>query len=119
MTADSKSPPGACQINVSRRGSVFTDVLRHYRIIIDQQTVGRIGPGQDLTFPVAPGGHSLRLKVDWAGSPTIEVDLMPGETASFECAGTNLFRKIVANLFLWLSLIVLRRMDDPSMLRSS
>jgi hypothetical protein len=51
--------------------------LRSYRVFIDGALVGRIAANQTLSFPVTPGEHRLRVKVDWTGSREIGVTVPP------------------------------------------
>ena len=48
--------------------------------------MGKVKPGERRVFPVAPGRHEIELRIDWTGSPTVEVSLAAGEAATLECA---------------------------------
>ena len=43
--------------------------------------VGHVKNGEVFECPADPGMHRVRLKVDWAGSPEITVNVRPGATA--------------------------------------
>ena len=69
------------------RRSTYRDRVRAYKVILDGEKIGDIRNGEEETFPIAPGRHVLKLKIDWAGSPEMTFDVATGETASFECGG--------------------------------
>jgi hypothetical protein len=71
------------ELERARWGSV--DVFRAYVVRVDGSKHGRIRRGERKRFAVEPGRHRLRLTIDWAGSPELELTLAPGETARFEC----------------------------------
>ena len=78
----------SARILISRKRE-FADYLRRYKVIIDGQEKGRIKNGASFECPLAPGRHSLELKIDWCGSETLEFDLTTNQTVRFEC-GSNL-----------------------------
>jgi len=53
---------------VISRGSAFADSKRDYRVVLDGQEIGRLADGDTKSFPDSSGAHSLKLKIDWAGS---------------------------------------------------
>ncbi|MEU6187853.1 hypothetical protein [Nocardia sp. NPDC047038] len=73
------------QITVQRRPGPYMDVLRKYRVFIDGTEVGRIGRGETITTTVDSGSHEVQLKLDWATSPTVNVDLATDETRQLYC----------------------------------
>ena len=72
-------------IRLSRVPSRWRDRGRRYVVLIDDEAVGKIRQGETLEFVLAPGAHSLRLKVDWKGSDEIGVQIEVGQVASFLC----------------------------------
>jgi hypothetical protein len=77
---------GVSAITLSRVGGGWRDRLRRYRVMIDGEQVASIKPGERVELPVTPGPHTISLKISWAGSPPLEVDLAPDEMATLECA---------------------------------
>ena len=79
-------------VRVSRTSAVWRDRLRRYRIEVDGLTVGCLFSGGMLEVPLAPGEHSVQVRIDWSGSPRLSFDLAPDRVASFECreAGSSL-----------------------------
>jgi hypothetical protein len=72
-------------IEVQREDAGVTDILRYYEVLVDEVTVGLLGPGQSVVVEVSPGDHEIYLKISWARSPKVDLKLMPGETARFGC----------------------------------
>ena len=68
-----------------KRGAAFQDKIRSYKILVDGIQVGSIGDESAITVPVAPGRHSVQLKVDWCASPVIEVNMNAGITETVTC----------------------------------
>ena len=71
------------------RDSGFADYTRQYKIIVDGEEKGRIKNGGTFECVIAPGRHTLELKVDWCGSNLVEFEVVCNETAYFNC-GSNL-----------------------------
>lgn len=67
------------------RDNGYVDLVRDYRVMVDDKEVGRIGQSQTKQFAIEPGTHTVRLKIDWCGSPTLTVDAIEGETVKLEC----------------------------------
>jgi hypothetical protein len=63
------------------REKAYVDKARAHKVLIDGTEVGRIKEGETQSFPVAPGAHEVVLKIDWATSPAVTVDVAPGSTA--------------------------------------
>jgi hypothetical protein len=72
-------------IEVTRVRSVRGDARRAYKVLIDGHEVGRVRRGRSASFDIPVGGHSLALKTDWTGSPTVAVAVNPGRRLVFEC----------------------------------
>jgi hypothetical protein len=81
VTAD-----GGSAIVLSRVPGGWRDRLRRYQVMIDGEQVAAIKHGQRVELPVTPGRHTVYLKISWAGSPKLEVDVGPGEAVSLECS---------------------------------
>ena len=81
------------------RDSGYADALRAYQVVLDGRELGDLRPGETRTFDVAPGAHTLTMKIDWCGSKPLEIALAPDETAHFR-AESNL-RGIRLMLAIW------------------
>ena len=72
-------------IHVHRRANAYQDRARAYKITLDGQEVGKVKRGESVAVDAAPGAHPLQLKIDWAVSEPLEVQVQPGVDAHFEC----------------------------------
>jgi len=72
------SSDGSGLIVVSRPKGYYQDTLRSYRILIDGNEVGRIKRGETLPVTIPSGRHVVAAKIDWTGSPEVEVNVPPG-----------------------------------------
>jgi hypothetical protein len=73
------------RIVVERTESRKTDLLRAYRVVLDGEVVGRVKRGESLTVETDAGQHELHLAMDWMRSPSVELDLAPGQEARVRC----------------------------------
>lgn len=61
------------KIAISRPSGKYRDARRRYRIEIDGEQVGDIGAGEELIVPTVAGVHTVQARIDWSGSPKVEV----------------------------------------------
>lgn len=73
-------------ITVTRAADGSRDRTRGYKILIDGAAAGSVKPGESLTVPVAPGQHTVQMKVDWCTSPTLTLNAAPGTELPLTCA---------------------------------
>ena len=71
MTADGENSSDG-RIVVSR-ATGYRDAMRKYRIEVDGEPVGELGPGEEIIIPSTDGPHLVRGRIDWTGSPEVEV----------------------------------------------
>lgn len=82
------------------RASAYVDRARAYKIMIDGHEVGRIKNDTSQTLSVPAGSHELFLKVDWATSPPLTVDVSPGQEVRYVCRPTaNAFLAVLYSFF--------------------
>ena len=74
MTADT----GTSEIIV-RRGGGWVDGARAYKIVIDGMILGKVSKNGTLRLKVPAGEHEVIARVDWCGSPPVQLSLKPGE----------------------------------------
>jgi hypothetical protein len=78
---------------------------------------GQIGNGETKEFPVTPGHHQLRMKIDWCGSKPVEFRVSEKEVLAFEAksnlCGTSLLLALWFVVFAWNSYIVLEPAERP------
>ena len=94
----SPTPAPQGQLIVTRRSALFC-IVRNVKITIDGRTIGSIGNGQQMTFPLRAGVHKVCFSIDWlrkeitvtptAMHPTVTVDLF------FKTGWTNSLEAIV------------------------
>lgn len=65
-------------IVVSRPAGGYRDGARSYWIEVDGVRVGKLRRGEEAEYVVAPGAHNVRATIDWAGSPTVPVEVSVG-----------------------------------------
>ena len=70
------------------RDAGYADRLREYVILVDDVEIGRIGNGGTCNFPLDPGHHRIRLKIDWCGSQQLSFELPTDASASFRCGSS-------------------------------
>ncbi len=70
------------------RESGRTDRYRDYRVVLDGIEIGRISDGQAESFKIAPGQHTLVLKIDWCRSNRLVVDIAASETWTVSCGSS-------------------------------
>lgn len=71
------------------RKRAYTDLLRSYKVIIDDELVGTIRHGKSCSFQVHPGHHDIFLMIDWCSSQHLTIDIDPGEEIKLICQGEN------------------------------
>lgn len=73
------------RIVISRPENRWVERWRSFRIILDGQQVAALSRGGQVALEVAAGRHTVRAKVDWHGSPTVELDLADDEQVHLTC----------------------------------
>ena len=72
------------ELIIQRPKLAWLDVLRGYRVVVDGQDLGRVDNGEEKSFLVAAGSHRVQVRIDWTGSPTLEVHVDPGAAVVVE-----------------------------------
>lgn len=60
---------------VLSRDRGWADRIRKYQVIIDDKIVGKIGFGETVEYPCSEGLHTIQVKIDWARTKCITVDI--------------------------------------------
>ena len=97
------------------RDSGYADCLRTYAVILDGKRIDCLRAGSTKQFPVPPGEHKLRVRIDWCESNTVRFTVAEDETAVFRIK-SNLrgWRVLLAPwyaIFAWNSYLHLVRMN--------
>lgn len=75
-------PSDCARLTVRRPDGGWTDRLRSYDIVVDGVVAGRVKRGQSTTLELSPGPHEIRGELDWAGSPSVHLDVTAGQDVS-------------------------------------
>lgn len=81
------------------RASGYSDRLRAYQVILDGAKIGEVRNGQTQQFAIAPGQHTLSLKIDWCVSNTIDFTSAGDEEIRFKAKSNLQDLKIFAALW--------------------
>jgi hypothetical protein len=81
----------AAEIKIDRDRNLWVDRARAYKVLIDGEIAGEIRHGESRSFNVPPGRHQLRLKIDWAMSKSMDIDLPSGAQATIRCGPARPF----------------------------
>jgi hypothetical protein len=73
------------ELIVKRRAAWYQDRMRDYIVLVDGSECGRVGNDAEVRVHVAPGRHRVQLKIDWCGSPAVDVDVPEGGAQLFDC----------------------------------
>jgi hypothetical protein len=73
------------RIRVRRDDAPWPDRLRGYRVVLDGAVVGSVKRGESITVMTDAGYHELHLKIDWARSESVQLDLKPDGEADVRC----------------------------------
>ncbi len=76
-------------IRVFRTGVIY-GLLAMMKIHVDGQEVGKVGYMKDVSIPVSPGRHEVKVSMNWIKSKPLQVDILQGETLFLKC-GLPLF----------------------------
>jgi hypothetical protein len=83
--SETSAAAGTAGIRIEREAAPWRDRARKYKVVVDAAEIGTVADGETQEFRLEPGEHSLRLKLDWAGSATVALTLAVGEVATFRC----------------------------------
>lgn len=72
-------------VEVQRVSGGYTEHLHPFKVVIDGEVVGRLGPGESGIFEVTPGPHEIFIKIDWCRSEKVDVHLTEVEKVTFRC----------------------------------
>lgn len=75
----------AASVRIKRIDGARSDRARAYKVLIDGGEVGRIAAGEEQDHALAPGEHTLRVVIDWTGSPSITFSVADEESIAFTC----------------------------------
>ncbi len=91
MEAGSADPVGVessgdrSTISVYRAEDDHYGQLRRYRVFVDGESVAELRRGEVCQQEVAPGRHTVQVRISWCSSPSVVVQVVPGERTSMIC----------------------------------
>lgn len=71
-------------IHIKRLKS-FIGIASKIHIFLDNNEIIKLSSGQDASFSISPGVHSLYITAPLYKSPIAQFNITPGETVEFEC----------------------------------
>jgi hypothetical protein len=74
-------------ITVYRSPDIWVDRNRLYKVIIDDQEMGELWPGQRLSLDVPSGGRRIVVKIDLMRSNELALAVGPGDVIDLTCSG--------------------------------
>ena len=101
-------------IHIHRDKTAWSDRARSYKLLVDGEEQGELRHGEAKAFDVAPGRHTVQMKIDWATSVPIDVEMPEGATEHFTCRGRNPFGALYWTTFGRKKYIVLERGDSTA-----
>ena len=88
--------PGTLWLN---REGVGIELRRGpFQVTLDGAVVASIERGDTIEIPLAPGRHSLRIRVNRYSSPPRSFDIADGEVINFRCHGAMMWPRYVASI---------------------
>lgn len=71
-------------IVMARPRAGWRDAGRRYKIDVDGVTEGLLPRGGSIQIHVTAGRHRVQARIDWMGSPTVDIDVPPGGQVTLE-----------------------------------
>lgn len=65
---------------------MWRDRFRDYCVVVDGKRIGSIKDGGAFNTSIEPGVHTIRLRIDWTGSPAIEFEVKDDAPIEFVCS---------------------------------
>lgn len=93
---------------VIERPRSLVSIYRNYKIIIDNEVVGKIKNGEKITVPIIEGEHIFYVKIDWVKSNVLKFSLASNEIININIIiqKTSIIRAIFLYCFMLLGLVV-------------
>lgn len=84
-TPTTREPGGDAEILVFRDEADSYAQLRRYKVYVDGRRVGDIRRGESCSRSVAPGPHTVQVKISWCSSQVSSVEVAAGDRLRFIC----------------------------------
>ncbi|WUH94342.1 DUF2846 domain-containing protein [Streptomyces sp. NBC_00433] len=76
---------GTAEILVIRDEADPYAQLRRYKVYVDGKRAGNLRRGENCVTSVAPGSHTVQVKISWCTSSVCRVGVAPGDRLRFLC----------------------------------
>ena len=83
-----------------RRKRFLFGRLRRLQVLVDGEVRAHLTYGEEHSFALAPGVHTLQAKMDWGRSPELVLEIRPNDHLSVECGARFL---LLAFLFIFVA----------------
>lgn len=93
------------KIRIHRKREAI-NTLRNYQIIIDSKFIEEISNGETKEISVEKGIHSIKAKIDWCSSNTVEFKSETGDEIDIHVSSCIFSNWITTTLLILLSIIV-------------
>lgn len=93
--------------------------FRDLQVLVDGVARARVGCGQSVMVPVAPGEHAVAVKMDWCRTAPLFIECLPSTTAQFLCQPRSFPVALVATFLAPAEVFTVRRMPADSSANSA
>jgi hypothetical protein len=97
------------RIVILRHRAWWRDLARSCRIQVNDQLVARVRNGRTVELDVTPGLHQVQARIDWSGSPVVQVEAKSGAEVHLDLRPAGTLLGVYWRLFTrtkWLALRV-------------
>ena len=79
----------SAKIQIDRVSNAWVDRGRSYEVFINGTSRGKLRRGDQIEIDVESGHQAVHLALDWCRSPTVTIDLKPGDRSQLRCRPAN------------------------------
>lgn len=72
-------------VEVQRVSGGYTEHLNPFEVVIDDEVVGLLGPGESCAFEVTSGSYEIVVRIYWCESNRMQVQVGEDDRLSFRC----------------------------------
>lgn len=114
---DRQERPTGSELELVRARAGWADRWRSYHVLLDGVEIAKIRGGQTQVVRVEPGSHEVHLTIDWARSPSVDVNVGAGQRVRLKCwSNVRPFRtkQAMANADAWIAVALDENRDQAS-----
>ena len=86
VVVDSRRPNG--QLTLIRKVDA-TNLARKFKILVDNEVIGRIAAGETTHIELSAGQHAVAVQVDWCKTDPVLVDIDGSRNTALVCGSTH------------------------------